>query len=422
MFEIKELRQEQWELTEKSRAILNTAEKEGRDLTSSEAAEFNRLLDASKKVGVKIAATERQMDIERETLHREFESSGLHLPTGAFKDHQDFFGSVLDFFQHKTVDQRLMPFRAAQGSDEQGVYSDPYGGFLVPTSVAPNVLSISAEDDFLAGLVTHIPMLTSQVDLNARVDKNHSTSVSGGLTVTRRPETVDGTSSRMQFEQLKLHAHELFDLTYATESVLQDSAPSFIAMLTAGFRDEFANNALNERINGTGVGEFLGVLKSGCLVTVNKETGQAASTIVTENIDKMAARCWRYPRSVWIANPTTRPQLRALVRDVGTGGAPVPYFNQTDGQETLDGRPIFFTEHAKALGTKGDLILGTWSEYIEGLYQPLMQAESIHVRFSANERAFKFWLRNDAMPSWNSALTPKNGDTLSPFVTLAPRT
>jgi hypothetical protein len=121
----------------------------------------------------------------------------------------------------------------------------------------------------------------------------------------------------------------------------------------------------------------------------------------------------------YLANPTVRPSLRSLVRKVGTGGAPVAYFTIENGQERLDGRPIFFTEHCSAKGTVGDLILANFNEYIEGLYQSLQQAESIHVRFEQHERSLKFWVRNCGMPWWKTALTPKNGDTISPIVGLA---
>lgn len=378
--------------------------------------------------------TER-LELERETAGAAFDerqrtaaASGVSVHDRSeddpkpFKDHRDFLGSVMDAATGRRMDQRLRRFQATQGSDEQSILSDPHGGFLVPVSVMPGVMTVTAEQDPLDGLVTRFPMQTPMVSINARVDKDHSSSVSGGLTVTRRPELVDGTSSRMKFEQVQLNAHELFGFAFATESILADSPTSFLAILQAGFADEFANNAINERLNGSGNGAFAGVLGAACTVSVAKENQQAAATIVTENIDKMAARNWRYRQSVYLANHNTRPQLRALVRAVGTGGAPVPYFTQSvDGQEYLDGRPIFFTEWCATLGTVGDLILGNWSQYLEGEYQPMLQAESIHVRFIANERAFKFWKRNAGQPWWKVALTPKNGSTLSPFVTLATR-
>jgi HK97 family phage major capsid protein len=43
-------------------------------------------------------------------------------------------------------------------------------------------------------------------------------------------------------------------------------------------------------INGTGAGMPLGVLNAGCLVSVTKESGQKADTIVAENAVKMYHR------------------------------------------------------------------------------------------------------------------------------------
>jgi len=343
-------------------------------------------------------------------------------PKKGFADHREFMRSVMKAGMGHPMDERLRPL-ATQGTDEQQSAAQPYGGFLVPVGVAPGILSVGPEGDPLASLVRNVPMQAPVVNFNARVDKTHSSSVSGGLTVARHPETVDGSASRMQFEQVVLTANEEIGIAYATEKILTDSPESFVAILSSGFADEFMANAMKERISGTGVGERQGVLNTPALVTVSKETGQLATSIVTENIDKMASRCWRYSQAVWLANHNTRPQLRGLVRQVGTGGSIVPYFvNSPQGVETLDGRPIFFTEFAKTLGALGDLILGVWSEYLEGTYQTEQFAESIHVRFVALERAFRFYRRNDGQWWWRSALTPYAGSTLSPAVVLQART
>lgn len=311
----------------------------------------------------------------------------------------------------------------AAGSDEASGANDPYGGFLVPTGFSPDLMKLDPEADPMAGKVTVIPMGNPIIKIPARVDKNHTTSVSGGLTVTRRPETVAGTASRMEVEQIQLQASSLFGLSYATEELLTDSPISFSALLAAGFSDQFTSHLINERINGTGVGEFEGVLASPALVSVAKESGQAAATIVYENVLKMRARCWGYGNAIWIANHDTMPSLMTLNQAVGTGGAVVwqPSARE-DHPDMLLGRPLIFSEYAKTLGTQGDLILGNWKEYLEGTYQPLQNDESIHVRFVNHERCFKFWTRNDGRCWWRSALTPKNGtNTLSPFVVLDTR-
>lgn len=345
-------------------------------------------------------------------------------PKRGFRDHKDFLKAVMNAGLGGRVDARLRPLAAA-GSDEHGVYSDPHGGFLVPHGIAPGILAVEPEDDPIFPLLTQVPMTAPTVSFNARVDKDHSTSVSGGFVVTRRPETVEGTPSRARFEQVVLTANEEFGLSFASERILTDSPQSFIAIIQAGFRDEFAAHGMNERINGIGSGEPLGLMNAGCKIVVSKESGQKAATILKENIDKMAARCWRYSRAVWLANHNTRPQLKSIVQAVGTGGSVVPYF-VTEGAPAgfdglLDGRPLKFTEFAKSLGSEGDLILFVPSEYLWGTYQSEQFAESIHVRFTSAERAFRFYRRNDGRPWWTEPLTPRNGDTLSPIVTLQAR-
>jgi HK97 family phage major capsid protein len=349
-------------------------------------------------------------------VHERFEDD----PSGGFRNHVEFFQAVRSA-ESGRIDSRLRRFQATQGTDEQSIASDPYGGFLIPTSVAPGI-SVTAEQDPLAGLVTSVPMATPIVRFTARVDKDHSTSVSGGLTVARATETSTVTSSLMQLEPVELNVHDLFGLAFATNSILQDSMESFLAILQAGFSDELANKVMNERINGTGGGQFLGVLKAPCLITTSKEVGQVPATIVSENIDNMMASCWRFWKATWLANPTVRPQLKKLVRVVGTAGSSEAYLKTgDDGQERLDGRPIFYSEWNPILGTTGDLLLCNWSEYLQGQYRPLQQVTSMHVRFIANESAFKFWLRNDGTSWWRAALTPKNGGTRSPFIALQTR-
>lgn len=343
-------------------------------------------------------------------------------PMRGFKSPREFCLAVVqagDRVRGTGVDERLKPL-ATVGSDEQSTFSDPYGGFLIPEGMSPDVLSIQSEADPIAALVTNLPMGSPTIKIPARVDKNHSSSVSGGLTVSRRAEADTSGSSRMQFEQIEYKASGLYGLAYATEELMSDSPQSFAAILDAGFRDEFGAKILNERINGVGGAEFVGVLNSECKVEVSAETGQAASTIVFENIVKMYARAWR--PQVWVANRTTIPQLALLNQTVGTGGAPIFMPSAREGfPMTLLGLPIMFTEYCPALGTAGDLILCRWAEYLQGTYEPMQNASSIHVRFVNHERTFKVWTRNAGAPWWSSALTPANGDTLSPFVTLATR-
>lgn len=312
---------------------------------------------------------------------------------------------------------------AAAGSDEQGAYSDPHGGFAVTTARLPGMLSVGFEGDPTAGRTMAVPMAAPSVEILARTDKNHSSSVSGGFTVARKAETAAAAASRGEMELITLKANSLFGLAYATEEILTDSPMSFAAIIAAGFQSQMSAHMLNEKIRGTGAGEFQGVLNSAAKIEVAKESGQAADTIVANNVIKMAARSWGFGDAIWLANHDTRPQLAVLNIPIGTSGVLLYQPSRGDGfPDMLWGRPVFYTEYASTVGDVGDLMLVNWSQYLEGTYQPLQSAESVHVRFLNHERAFKFWLRNAGAPWWRSALTPaKSSTTLSPIVTLAAR-
>lgn len=344
-------------------------------------------------------------------------------PLFGFKSAQEMLLAVIQHGRGFKMDTRLAPLMATAGSDEQSGMADAYGGFLMPTAMLPGLLSVPAEGDPLAGLVQNVPMTSPRVLIDARVDKNHTSSVSGGLIVYRREQTQSVTAKRMAIEQIQLNAASLMGVAYATEEILRDSPVSFAALLTAGFRDEFGAKLMDERLNGSGVGQFMGILNSPALITVAKESGQAADTIVFNNVLKMRARAWGYQRCVWIANHDTLPQLAVMTLPVGTGGIPVFIASANpDIPDILFGRPIIFTEFAKTVGDKGDIMLCNWSQFLEGTYEPMQSASSIHVRFVEHEQCFKFWLRNAGRPWWTAALTPKHSSaTLSPFVTLAER-
>lgn len=424
-------------------AICALADKESRSLNEEEAKRFDALDEEKKRCKADEARFE---SLASDTASRGRRATGLSSPpetvnsnasivihepnftkdpNKGFKSPREFCLAVMRHgsgYAKEARDERLRHLATA-GSDEQGGYSDPYGGFLVPVGMSPDVLRLDPEPDPFEGRTTRIPMSNPTVKLNARVDKNHSSSVSGGLTVSRRMETTAATSSRQEYEQVVLQATSLFGLAYATEEILTDSPVSFAAVLAQGFQDEFTSRLIDERINGTGAGEFKGILSdSNAYISVAKETGQAAATVVYDNIIKMRARSWGYRNAVWLANHNVMPQLAKLNQSVGTGGALVWAPSAVpDVPDTLLGRPIIFTEYCKTLGTLGDLILFNGTQYLEGIYQPLQSAESVHVRFLNHERTFKFWLRNAGALWWKSTLTPKNGDTLSPVVVLATR-
>ena len=451
---IHELRTQRAALAKEANTALEkvraAAKSEDRTLTAEERA-------ADDAYNTRLAVLDEDITLEETKLNRERMIAAApsvsvgaprveHDPKRGFADHIEFFTSVMTTPDARAAadipDERLRTLavpdergqlafmlprgfglRATVGSDEQGEYSDTYGGFAVPKTRAPGFLQVGFEGDPTAGLTQNVPMASPSVEIMARTDKDHSSSVSGGFTVARRSETQAFSASRMELEMVELKATSLVGAAYATEEILADSPQSFAALIDAGFRTQMGAHILNEKLRGLGGAQYSGVLGAPCEVHITKETNQAADTINYDNILKMRARCWGYGQAVWIANHDTLPQLAKMSLAVGTGGSAVfvpGQFGSTP--DVILGRPILFSEYAATLGDYGDIMLVNWSQYLEGTYQPIQSAESIHVRFLYHERTFKLWTRNCGAPWWRSALTvAKGSNSLSPIVSLNER-
>jgi hypothetical protein len=75
------------------------------------------------------------------------------------------------------------------------------------------------------------------------------------------------------------------------------------------------------------------------------------------------------------------------------------------------------------LGTVGDIVLASMSQYQAISKGGVKSASSIHVQFATDEMAFRFIYRIDGAPNLASPVTPfKGSNTVSPFVALTTST
>jgi HK97 family phage major capsid protein len=327
------------------------------------------------------------------------------------------------------IPARLLEHHRAQAAalGLSGVPSD--GGFLLEKDTSADLMQRAYETGAVISRCFPIPVGENSdgikingIDETSRADGSRW----GGIRVYRKAEAVEATASKPKFREIEMSLEDMIGLCYATNNMLRD-ARVLEAVIRRGFRQEFGFKMDDEAINGTGQGMMLGILKSDALVTVAKETGQAAKTVVYENICKMFSRLWGRSmlNAVWFVNQDVLPQLFQMSLPVGTGGAPVflpPGGASGSPYMTLMGRPVIPIEQCQTLGTVGDIILADMGEYIVINKDDIQEAVSIHVQFLTNESAFRFVARNNGQPAWHAALTPKNGtNTVSPFVALATR-
>jgi len=303
------------------------------------------------------------------------------------------------------------------------------GGFLLTTDYSSELLQNAYATGLLASRCRRIPISTSAgkivipgVDETSRADGYRN----GGVRMYWAGEGDEKTSSKPKFRRVELEPHKLVGLVYMTDELMMD-----VAALEGYVRDMFAQEMgfkLDDAIiEGTGAGQPLGIKNSGALVSVAKEVGQAADSIVAENIEKMYSRIFpsSLSNSVWLINQNCWPQIFQLHHAVGTGGAPMfmlPGSMPNAPAGTLLGRPIIPIEQCETLGDAGDIYFVDFKHYMLTDKGGMQSALSMHVRFIYDETVLRFVYRVDGQPDINSAVTPfKTTDTQSPFITLAER-
>lgn len=450
MHDYKALIQQKADLVKAQRALLEKAKNETRDLTDEEQASFDGNI-------VKLEALEKS--IEREQQVRELERSMKTVPdwnedpdetkqkAEARKKEPEKFATFGQFIRavyragcglgrdpKLQVVSSTGDILAASGVNE-AIPSE--GGFLVQQEFVPEIFKLMNDVGQLLQRVRRRPITVGNGVKQNAVDESSRVTGSrwGGVRAYWLAEAGALTSSMPKFRQIDLRLEKCAALYYATEEELQD-AEGLSDVLTQAFSEELTFTVEDAIWRGDGAGKPLGIMHAGnlALVSVAKETSQAADTVKSQNALKMwsrlPARSQVSPSTVWFVNVDVLPQLFQIVYEVknvaGTenvGGFAAPIFMppSAGGFGMLLGKPVIPVEYAETLGDKGDILLADMSQYL--LIEKGMRSDSsIHVRFLNDEQAFRIIYRVNGQPIWSKALTPyKGAGTLSPFVTLDAR-
>ena len=442
MNRILELTQKRAALFDEADAILKLAETEKRAMTAEEQASFD-----GKKVEMEALARTIKAATDLEAVRPDAASGGsqpasVRQPATVHNNAEDKpwggFGEFLLAVRHadvsngRSVDPRLLASRAS-GMNE-AIPSE--GGFLVETDYASTIEKRMYELGQVVNRCRSVPISGNSNGLKLKaVDESSRVNGSrwGGVQAYWADEAASVTGTKPSFRDMELRLNKLFATYYITDELMQDSA-ALAGLAQQAFAEELNFKVEDAIIRGTGSGQPDGILVSGALVSVAKETSQAAATILFENIVKMWSRLWARSRqnAVWFINQDIEPQLYGMtikVKNVaGTenvGGAPayMPPGGVSGNQYgTLFGRPVVPVEYCSTLGTQGDIILADLSQYLLINKGGLQSAQSMHVKFLTDEMCFRMTYRVDGQPTWNLPLTPFKGSaTQSPFIVLDTR-
>jgi HK97 family phage major capsid protein len=423
----------------KMQALLDKAKGEGRDLTDEEQTVFDGL---EKDIEKYKAGSEREKRIQK--VRDELETAVTPVPridvrnTG--RKPWDSFGQFLQAVKNAydpsraVIDERLVPERPASSnihnSTGMNVAVSSDGGFMVQSTFVKKMMDSIMAKSMTVSRITMIPIGegANGIAMPALAETSRANgSRFGGARAYWANEGGTATATKPKIREVTLKLEKLLAFCYMTEELMRD-ASAMEAFVSKVYSDEMAFVIDDAIFNGTGVGTPLGIINAPALVSVAKEAGQTADTIVWENIIKMWSRLapGSRARASWYINQEVEPQLMTMTQVVGTGGVPV-YLPAGGASATpyglLMGRPVIPVEQLPKLGDKGDILLADMTDYI-GIDKGGLETDtSIHVQFLYDEMVFRFRYRFNGTPYTNSPVASyKNSNhTLSPYITLAER-
>jgi HK97 family phage major capsid protein len=416
------------EETESIEAILNEYKVTEKDIERREAIQANTdRLNASRG---RQAAPNDVVDAQNErtpgTPRKVFREPINHaeLGKGGFKNFGDFASKVMAGSNPTApkVDPRLI-VDAPTTYGNEGVGAD--GGFSVPSEFRNEIMKLVEAEDELMGMTEQLN--TSGNSMTLPKDETTPWQDSGGIQSYWEGEASQMTQSKPDLGENLMKLKKLTTLVPITEEMSEDSA-TIESYLRGKVPEKMAFKINDAIINGTGAGMPLGIINSAALISVAKESGQTADTIVFENIVNMWARMYAPCRrnAVWLINQDIEPQLDTMA--FPTAATALPMYMPPGGladspYARLKGRPVIATQACQTLGDLGDIMLVDLKKYMTIKKAMGIKSDvSMHLWFDYATLAFRFIMRLDGQPTYTAPIDPKNGtNTLSPFVSLAAR-
>jgi HK97 family phage major capsid protein len=340
---------------------------------------------------------------------------------------QDGYGQFLRNVWYRNQDPAAARFRdeltGIRNAFGSTVPAD--GGFLIPERLRSDLLRVALESAIVRPRARVIPMDSLRVPFPVVDESSHASSVYGGLIGYWTEEAGALTQSSATFGRVVLEAKKLTGYSEVPNELFQDAIAAFSAFIEQVWPEAIAFFEDDAYINGSGVGDPLGFLNAGSLVTVSRTT---ADLFKWADIVAMYSRMLpsSLNRAVWLCSPDTLPQLFTMTVDVknvaGTenvGGSAVYIANGTQSPPlSILGRPLIVSEKIPKLTDPNALVFADLSYYLVGDRRAMQVETSPHYKFANDQTAVRIIERVDGRPWLLSALTPKNGssNTLSAFV------
>lgn len=412
------------------KAILTVAETEDRDLTAEEQAKFDALKASKELLDKRIAriegleASEVALNAAVPALSRR---AGIERAGGAEASREfENLGEFLHAVRFNPNDQRLNFVEGVGNAEGEGddlrsemrMDNNTTGGFMVPTQHRDTIMRVPAEEALVrpranvieAGTPPDAAVSMPALDQTGTAPAN----VFGGMQFSWIGEGEDKPETDTKLREITLIPHEIAGHVVITDKLLRNwsAANSFVEGLMREGVTAAEEYAFKQ---GNGVHKPLGLLYAGATKWINRTT---SNLVLYADLVNMVARLLMRgaQQPVWSMPQSVLPQI-AQLKD-GNNNLIWHPDAKLGFAGTLLGYPVRWDNSSPALGSKGDVMLADWSQYLIKDGSGPFVATSEHVKFLQNKTVIKIFWNVDGAPWLTAPIKEANGYEVSPFIGL----
>jgi len=423
---LKVLREKRNKLVADMRAMIELAEGEDRDFTAEETTAFEGLKASKAALDERLARLE-DLDAASTALDRVVPAAarqGGIVRAGGPEARREFesLGEFFHAVRFNPNDQRLS-FVESAGADpadlsaEMRMDNDTQGGFMVPQQFRSEIMRVEPQAALVRPRANVIPA-GSPPDAGVTMPALDQTgsnpaNMFGGVSVSWIEEGEEKPETDAKLREVSLTPHEVAAHITVTDKLLRNwqAAGPFLQGLLSGAVLAAEDYAF---LRGDGVKKPLGVINAGATKFVNRATANTIKYL--DLVNMVAVQLMRGGAPVWSMPQGALPQIATLKDEADNL---IWQANARDGfAGDLLGYPVRWNNRSPALGSKGDVLLADWAQYLIKDGSGPFVAASEHVKFTSNKTVIKIFWNVDGTPWLTAPIKEENGYEVSPFVGL----
>jgi HK97 family phage major capsid protein len=302
----------------------------------------------------------------------------------------------LGFNQEQYKDLLAKQVKAITGMSE-GVNAD--GGFTVPVEYASTVIEFAIQQSAILSSVYRVPMKSNSAKWPRLAQTDDS--FFGGFAFDWIDEGTTKSNHKVTFEQVTFTAHKAAALCVLTDELIEDSLINIVNYITALASRAWMYELENVVIDGSGVGQPLGISNDPVVVANAVARTSAGAVSDTDLYNLEGAMNENFTNLSWMLRRSTLTKIRSLKDTTGQ-----PIFHENWGSfgstptriPTILSYPFHVSRNVSSIGHRGDIILGDLSHYMLAMRKEMSIDVSPYPYFTTDETVLRFVARIDGKP------------------------